>query len=63
MTRLFANDIGHEPRLEPPDQEPIPVCPICGAETDLFYVDKLNGIVGCPECVLEMDAYVFAERE
>ena len=62
MTRLYRDDIGHEPNLEPPT-EPVPICPVCGAETDLFYVDKLNGIVGCPECVLEMDAYVFAERE
>lgn len=57
MTRLFANDIGHEPRLEPPDPEPIPVCPICGAETDLYYLDKYGDIVGCSECIETQDAY------
>ena len=63
MTRLFANDIGHEPRLEPPDPEPMPICPICGAETDTFSVTHLNEIVGCDECVNVTDAYMFAERE
>lgn len=29
----------------------MPVCPVCGKETDTFYVDKENEIVGCDRCV------------
>ena len=56
MTRLFAGDIGHEPRLEPPTA-PVPICPVCGAETDTYYCDKYGDIVGCSECIETQDAY------
>lgn len=57
MTHLFSNDIGHEPRLDPPDPPPAPLCPVCGEETDLFYCDKYGDIVGCSECIETQDAY------
>ena len=56
MTRLFRDDIGHEPNLEPPF-EPVPICPVCGAETDTYYCDKYGDIVGCSECIETQDAY------
>lgn len=39
-----------------------PICPICGAECVTLYEAELCGIyeiVGCEECVREMDAWVF----
>ena len=43
-------------RLDPPESNP-PICPICGAETDTFYVDKDGEIFGCGECVKAKDAW------
>lgn len=57
MTRLYRDDICHEPRLEPPDPPPVPRCPVCGAETDTYYYDKYNDIVGCSECIETRDAW------
>ena len=60
MTSLFRDDIGHEPPLEPPEQEPAPVCPICGSETDRFFTDFYHEIVGCSECIESVDAWEVA---
>lgn len=57
MTSLFYGDIGHEPNLEQEDAEPVPRCPICGAETDTFYKGYYEDIVGCSECVESVDAW------
>ena len=43
-------------RLDPPEA-PIPVCPICGAETDTYYKNADGEIVGCDECVSTIDAW------
>ena len=56
MTLLFANDIGHEPSLEPPAAT-VPICPVCGAETDTYYYDRYGEVVGCSECIETRDAW------
>lgn len=50
-------------RTGEPDGLPVlfPICPICGAECVTFYQAVLCGIyeiVGCEECVREVDAWV-----
>ena len=40
---------------EPPEPE-VPVCPKCGQETDTFYLNVENEIVGCFECIKRVDA-------
>lgn len=45
------------------DVEPVPVCPICGFETDTFYVDKYGNVCGCPECMSTEDAYEFIKED
>lgn len=60
MTILFPGDIGHEPSLEPPEQEPAPRCPACGSdEGSVFYVDRWGRICGCdaPGCVETRDPW------
>lgn len=42
--------------VEPKD-EPLPRCPVCGAETDTFYKNEDGGIVGCDECIRAVDAW------
>lgn len=46
--------------IEPP-VEPLaytcPRCPVCDAETDKLLLDRWGNIVGCPECVKEVDAW------
>ena len=54
-------DIGFEPPLEPRAYR-MPVCPVCGSETDTVLRDMDNVIVGCPECVEAVDAWAL-ERE
>lgn len=45
-----------EPPIEPPAYT-CPICPVCGAETDKLLRDRWGNIVGCPECVKEVDAW------
>ena len=45
-----------EPPLDPPDGE-VPVCPICGEETDTFFKNSLGEIIGCDICVRSVDAW------
>ena len=55
MAQMFKLNV--EPPLVPPPQPPAPECPACGAETDRIYQDKWGNIVGCPECIKEVDAW------
>ena len=34
-----------------------PVCPECGEETQTLYKDMLGNILGCCECIAEVDAW------
>lgn len=45
-----------EPPVEPPAYS-CPRCPVCGEEAGSYYKDKWGNIVGCPECVTEVDAW------
>lgn len=48
----------------PPDEEPMPVCPICGQETDTLYLNRDGEVVGCDNigCVHAVDAYIWEEN-
>lgn len=45
-----------EPPVEPPAYT-CPRCPVCDAETDKLLRDRWGNVVGCPECVKEVDAW------
>lgn len=47
---------------DPPEQ-PMPRCPVCGEECETVYWDVNNQIVGCDNCLLELDAYEWYEEE
>lgn len=53
-----------ERRLEPPPEKPMiePVCPVCGAECDTFYVDKDGDVCGCDVCRTAVDAWEWVNR-
>jgi hypothetical protein len=38
-----------------------PVCPVCGERTDTFYKTIDGEIVGCSECIEEVDAWDYVE--
>ena len=41
-----------------PDPEPVPVCPVCGAEAEWFFRQgREQNIVGCDQCVVRTDAW------
>ena len=42
--------------LEPKDYD-MPVCPVCGEETDTYYKNKDGAIVGCDCCIEARDAW------
>ena len=56
----------HETRgerpTEPPEPEPMPVCPECGEECETLYRNSIGEIIGCDHCVDALDAYVWAEE-
>lgn len=39
-----------------PEVDPVH-CPICGAETEIIYVDQMGDVVGCEWCIASKDAY------
>lgn len=45
-----------EQPLEPKDYD-MPVCPVCGEETDTYYKNKDGVIVGCEFCIETVDAW------
>lgn len=47
----------------PPPEEPMPICPVCGWETDTLIRDKYGEFVGCDNCgCLDcLDAWDYAE--
>lgn len=41
-----------EPPIDPPEPEPLPHCPICGEECEMWFRDRRSGdVVGCERCV------------
>lgn len=54
------NMIHYALNIEPPVEPPAytcPRCPVCDAETDKLLRNRWGNIVGCPECVKEVDAW------
>ena len=42
--------------LDPPEQESLPVCPVCGEECETIYTDINSEVCGCNNCILSYDA-------
>lgn len=40
-----------------PTGNKMPVCPVCGAETNDYYKGNDGNIIGCPRCVEIVDAW------
>ena len=38
-------------------------CPVCGSECNLFYQNENNEIVGCEQCVHEIDAWEYSQEQ
>lgn len=39
-----------------PQEGRVPHCPWCGEECDTFFKDKFGEVIGCENCVTEVDA-------
>lgn len=46
---------------DPPDYT-VPICPVCGEETDTLYADMDGEIFGCDNCVKTIDAWDWEEN-
>lgn len=55
-------DIGIEPNLDPPEYE-VPICPVCGRESDTIYEDKDGQVVACGECIVRRDAWEWMDAQ
>lgn len=42
--------------LEPKGYD-VPICPVCGEETDTYYKNENGEIVGCDNCITAVDAW------
>lgn len=40
-------------------EDPAPICPCCGEETDRYYLDRDGDIIGCEYCIRSVDAYKY----
>lgn len=34
----------------------VPICPVCGTDCGTVYLDLNSNVIGCDNCVLELDA-------
>ena len=46
-----------------PPEYTVPICPVCGNETDTLYKDIYGTIVGCDECIKTIDAWQWKEEQ
>lgn len=46
----------------PPEPDKVPICPVCGAETDTLIATKDFEIVGCSECIRHLDAWDYIDE-
>ena len=51
-----------EPPLEPPEERH-PRCPFCGEECEGYYCWPNGAIIGCENCVEEVDAWEEMEND
>lgn len=47
----------------PPPEPPMPVCPECGQECERVYLDVNGRVIGCDNCILELNAYEWLADE
>jgi len=47
---------------EPPELD-MPRCPECGEECEILYRNRIGEIVGCDNCLEQIDAYYYTEEE
>lgn len=38
-----------------------PVCPVCGGEAEIFYIDRFGSPAGCEACVSRVDAWDYSQ--
>lgn len=43
--------------MQDPQEKRMPICPVCGAESETFYRSCLSGVIGCDVCISKVDAY------
>lgn len=50
--------------MPPYDDDPDPICPVCGKECETIYLDDgCINVVGCDNCIRTMDAYDWFEEQ
>ena len=47
----------------PPEPEPMPRCPVCGAECETVYANRDGTVVGCDECIEAYDSIFWEENK
>lgn len=45
-----------------PEPEPV-YCPCCGEECETIFADQYGNIFGCDQCIIQQDAWSWAEDE
>lgn len=53
---------GHQDNPFPPDEPDYPICPVCGEECERIY-KKGNEVVGCDNCIVEVNAWEWKEEQ
>ena len=60
LTFRMPRGVNGEPPLEPPEGKPV-YCPVCCEEAMKLYRGYWNDIIGCNNCVEEIDADEYTE--
>lgn len=54
---------GHQDNPFPPDEPDCPICPVCGDECETYYRRQGNEILGCENCIVEVNAYEWQKEQ
>ena len=49
--------------LDPPEQESLPMCPVCGEECETIYTDLYDEVCGCENCLTAYDSCDYFDDE
>ena len=52
-----------EPYLDPPEEKPMPLCPVCGEECEEVYVDVDSRVAGCDRCMTVYISWDYFDEE
>ena len=63
MSKYARMPKARPPWVGAPDIPDLPRCPVCMSEAKTYYIGYYLGIVGCDQCIKEVDSVEYEEEK